>query len=220
MGTIINNINERESYNNARMALANANAGVANFNIAQYKLTQSYLRLEQQLVTTQTQYKFPILINEQPITNNETRLNLQDAFIVSGIGIYLALKSGPTDTAFISQTYPDPGIFTTGAAALRAVYNADMRLAVNNNVLLTAWPLDRHYLAPQTQTQAGPPAFLNQKDMSTDGIIPCEPNIVLVGTKNNELTVNLRSALTAVDANTYLQIKLFGILAQNSTSIA
>jgi hypothetical protein len=145
---------------------------------------------------------------------------LQDAFVVSAIGIYLALKSSATDTAFISQTYPDPSIFTTGAAALRAVYNGDLRLAVNNNVLLTAWPLDRHYLAPQTQTQAGPPAVINQKDMSTDGIIPCEPNIVLVGTKNNELTVNLRSALSAVDNNTYLQIKLFGILAQNSTSIA
>lgn len=217
---IISNINERLIFDNARIALINANVDNPNFDVRAFKLTQSFLRLEQQLTINQSSYKFPILINEQPITNNEQRLNLQDSFIVSAVGIQLAIKASATDTAFISQTYPDPVIFPLGAAALRAVFNGALTLSVNNNRLLTAWPLDRHYLAPQQQTVAGPPAFVNQKDAATDGIIPMEPNIVLVGTKNNELSINLRNAITAVDPLTFLQVKLYGILAQNSTSVA
>ncbi len=217
---IISNINERLIFDNARLALINANQDNPNFDVRNYKLTQSFLRLEQQLVINSSTYRFPLLINEVPLTNNEQRLNLQDSFIVSAIGIQLAIKSSATDTAFISQTYPDPVIFPLGAAAMRAIYNGSLTLSVNNNRLLTAWPLDRHYLAPQTQTQAGPPAFVNQKDAATDGIVPMEPNIVLVGTKNNELAINLKSALTAVDPLAFLQVKLYGILAQNSTSIA
>ena len=217
---IISNINERLVFDNARMALINANANDPNFNINNYKLTQSFLRLEQQLAINTSQYVFPVLTTQQPITNNEQRLNLQDSFIVSAISFQLAIKANATDTAFISQTFPDPALFPLGAAALRAVYNSTFTLSVNNNRLLTAWPLDRHYLAPQQQTVAGPPAFVNQKDAATDGIIPMEPNIILVGTKNNELQVNLKSALSAVDAFTFLQVKMYGILAQNSTSVA
>lgn len=217
---IVSNINERLIFDNARMALINANSDDPRFDVRNFKLTQSYLRLEQQLVTTSTQYRFAVMINQPPITNNEQRLNLQDSFVISAISFQLAIKASATDTAFISQTFPDPAIFPLGAAALQAIYNGDFTISVNNNRLLTAWPLDRHYLAGQTQTQAGPPAFVNQKDAATDGVFPMEPNIVLVGTKNNELAVNLKSSLTAVDPLTFLQIKLYGILAQNSTSVA
>jgi len=220
----VNNVTARENFNNARAALIQANINTPGFDIRNFKLTQSFLRLEQLLTLTNTQLRFPVLVTEQPITNNEQRLNLQDSFVISAVRFSLVAKASAVDTAFIAQTYPDPTIFTTGAAALRAVYNAVFNLSVNNNMLIPAWPLDQHYLAPQTQSQAAIPdvsgALVNQKDNSTDGFIPCEPNIILVGTKNNELVVNLKNALTAVDANTYLQCELYGILAQNSTSIA
>lgn len=205
------------------MALINANRDNPLFDVRNYKLTQSFLRLEQQLVTNSARYAFPVLNTQQPLTNNEQRLNLQDSFIISEVGIFLIKKASATDTAALPQSYPDPLIFTTGAAQALKVYNGVKSIAVNNNILVPSWDVQRHYFAPQTQTKALPVTdspTVNQKDGSTDGFYPMEPNIILVGSKNNEIVVNLKESLTTVDAFTYLQIVYRGILAQNSTNVS
>lgn len=220
---IINNINARENFNNAQMALIRANQNVPGFDVSAYKLTQGYLRLEQQLVTNSARYAFPVLNTQQPLTNNEQRLNLQDSFIISEVAIFLAKKASATDTAFAPQSFPDPLIFTTSAAQALKVYNGNLSIMVNNNVLLPGWDVQRHYLAPQTQTKALPvtdSATVNQRDGSTDGFYPMEPNIILVGSKNNEIVLNLKEALTTVGTFEYIQLVFRGILAQNSTNVS
>lgn len=215
---IINSVTEREKFSIAQMALQQANTGVPGFNVKNYKLTQSFLRLEALSVSNSAQYRFPVLINQQPITNNEQRLNLQDSFIVSAMSMTIAKKTSATDTAFIPLTYNSPAL--TNAAQYAKLYNGVFTLSVNNNVLIPAWEMMQHYIAPRTQADAGPPELENSISFATDSFVPVEPNIVLVGTKNNELVLNLKEALTAVDANTYIQITLRGILAQNSTNVA
>ena len=218
MSYIINSVTEREKFQIAELALASANRGVQGFNPKAHKLTQSFLLLEQLTNTTSAQYRFPVLINQQPITNNEQRLNLQDSFIVSSMSVRLAKKSGATDTAFIPLTYNSPAL--TNAAQYAKLYNGIFSLAVNNNVLIPAQTIMQHYNAPRTQADAGPPIVENSVNFAIDSFVPVEPNIVLVGTKNNELSINLKEAFSAVDANTYIQIELRGILAQNSTNVA
>ena len=51
------------------------------------------------------------------------------------------------------------------------------------------------------------------------GFFPCEPNIVLVGSKKNDLTITLPSGLASVTTNSRLVCIFRGILAQNSTSV-
>jgi hypothetical protein len=56
----------------------------------------------------------------------------------------------------------------------------------------------------------------NANDM---GFFPCEPNIVLVGSKKNDLTVTIPSGLSVITANSRLVCIFRGILAQNTTSV-
>jgi len=55
---------------------------------------------------------------------------------------------------------------------------------------------------------------------SEDGFITVEPNIVLIGSKANVITLKLPKALTAVDAGTRAVLILRGIYAQNSTVVS
>lgn len=225
MGTQNNNIISRLVYENARAAVANAFSSQPGFSLEAYKMTQSYLRLEQPVTTTKAQYTFPILVNQGNPTNTEWRLNLQDSFVISHVGVFLALPSGAADAAYRLQTYPDPLVFTTGAAALGIIYAGNLNVSVNNNMLIPAWDIYRHYVVNQTQASVAavtppPNAQLNQNNGGEDAFYAMEPNIILVGSKNNVLTVTLPQAVATVDANTRLILLLRGILVQNSTVVS
>lgn len=220
----MNNIQGRMNYENAQIALIKANANVPHFDVSAYKLTQSYLRMEAAAAVGPTTYNFLPLINQTPVNNTEQRLNLQDSFVISEIGVFLGLASGATDSSFIPQTFPDPLIFVTGAGQLKKLYSGQLKFSVNNNVLLPAWDVLRHYNAGQTQTSvaaATPPpnAQVNQKT-GDDGFYPMEPNLILVGSKNNQIQLTLPEGFTTVDSNTRIILMLRGILVQNSTVVS
>ena len=102
-----------------RLAFEKAKEAIqrAGFSLGQAVLSQSYLRLEVSLSTTVTNYQFPVLINDVSSTNTaafntEQRLQLQDAFYVSSIGLFFAKPSSTTDTAFQLVSYPNSQLFT------------------------------------------------------------------------------------------------------------
>lgn len=207
----------RMVYDNARIALSKAFPGQ---DINQFKCTQSFLRLEQALSITQTRYQFQILNQTTGAQfNTEQRLNLQDSFVVSGIGIFLGKPSSSTDTTFELDTYGNT-VKYTNAAAMNALYNGIMQITVNNDVILPAWDLSRHFYRPQTQQTAAANSPLDQKRLAEDAFYAVEPNITAIGSKNTAITVNLQAALSAVDANSRLIIVLRGVLAQNSTVVS
>jgi hypothetical protein len=207
----------RMVYDNAQIALARAFPGQ---DIRQFKCTQSFLRLEQALSITQTRYQFQILNQTTGAGfNTEQRLNLQDSFVVSGIGIFLGKPSSSTDTTFELDTYGNT-VKYTNAAAMNAVYNGVMQITVNNDVILPAWDLSRHFYRPQTQQTAAANSPLDQKRLAEDAFYAVEPNITAIGSKNTQITINLQAALSAVDANSRLIVVLRGVLAQNSTVVS
>lgn len=216
-------ITARMNFDNARAALVNAFNLRSRAELTQFKLTQSYLRLEQAIAVGTTQYTFPILVNQAnpTIFNTEQRLNLQDSFVCSEIGFYQALPSGSTDATFQLLTYVSPSLFTNDAQH-QIFYNGRLSISVNNNVILPAWDLMRHKVAPQTQQTAALGAGSPQDEFYGDsyGMFPCEPNVTFVGAKNYQINVNLPAAPTAVDANSRLVIIFRGILAQNSTVVS
>ena len=219
-------INSRLVYRNAYRAMVKA-----GINPAQSILTQSYLRLEVVASATKTQYQFGVLINDAPQGNavrpDEQRLQLQDSFFVSQVSFFTAVTTNATDTNFSLDTYPNPRKYSTAGAsqALYNLYNGYMSLSVNNRTIVSAWDMYRHLEINQTQQNVTPVATtvnLDQISGATSTGVACEPNWVLIGSKNNNLTITLPGAISTLQASstTVLVLILRGVLAQNSSGIS
>lgn len=218
-------INARLVYRNAVRAMQ-----AAGVNPKQAILSQSYLRLEVQASTSKTNYQFGVLVNDAPggatQRPTEVRLNLQDAFYVGTVQMFTALGAA-SDTALDLKTYPNPRVFTTAgaSAALYNLYNGYLSLTVNNRVITPNWDLYRHLEVNQTQQTVTPVATtipLDQMSGAGSTAFSCEPNWVLIGSKNNVLQINLPSSIGTLTAatNTYIVLILRGILAQNVTVVS
>jgi hypothetical protein len=218
----------------SRLAFEKAKEGIqrAGFSLGQAVLSQSYLRLEVSLSTSITNYQFPVLVNDvsasaTAATNLEQRLNLQDAFYVSQIGLFFGVPSSSTATNFQLCTYPNTTVFSASntATSLFNWYNSSLSLTVNNRQIVPAYDLYRHYSVPQQQTTADADYtssgidYRDQQDGGTSGFYPIEPGWVLVGSKQNTLQVQLASAMAAVESNSRAILILRGHLAQNVTPV-
>ena len=192
-------------------------------------LSQSYLRLEQAVSTSKTQYTFGVLVNDSgnsgvAVRPTEQRLNLQDSFYVSQVSLYLGLATSTTDTAFPLYTWNNPTTFSTSGAstALNNLYNGNISLTVNNKTIVTAWDCYRHLEIPQTQLTGATNSPKDQQYGRESTAVDTEPNWVLIGSKNNSFSINLPNAISTVQASatTYLTVILRGVLAQNVTVVS
>lgn len=220
------------SQQSARMVYRNAVRAMqqAGVSVGQAILSQSYLRLERLLSTSSTNYQFGVLINDAPqgstIRANEVRLNLQDAFYVGSVQMFLANTAAATDTNYNLISYPNRFVFTTAGAAqaLYNLYNGYLSLTVNNRIITPSWDLYRHLEINQTQQNAALASGVNidQLNGADSTGFACEPNWVLIGSKNNVLQVNLPAAVGTLQAATVtvVCIILRGVLAQNVTVVS
>ena len=212
-----------------RLIFDNAKALVNNagFSAGQAVLSQSYLRSEVAMSTSTTSYQIPILVNSTGSNTNfatNNLLNLQDAFVVSSIGVFVAIPASSSTTAFPLYTYPNASAFTTSgaAAALYNLYNGKLSVTVNNRQIVPSWDLYRHLYVPQTQQGAAATATtIDENDATEFGYYPVEPNIVLVGSKNNVVTLELPGAISTLQASVAPRIVVIfrGILGQNITPV-
>jgi len=214
----------------ARLVFDNAKALVsaAGFNVNQAVLSQSYIRSEVAMSTSTTSYHIPVLINDTQNGSSfatENRLQLQDAFVVSSIGIFVSRPAASTTTAFPLYTYPNAQAFSTSGAAdaLYNLYNGSLSVTVNNRQIVPSWDIYRHLYVPQTQqaTSTGTNTAIDQNDAAEYGYYPVEPNLVLVGSKNNQISLNLPAAIGTLQATTAPRIVVIfrGILGQNITPV-
>jgi hypothetical protein len=221
-------IGQREVFNNARRLV-----DAAGLSTSATVLSQSYLRSEVAMSTSTTSYHIPILVNDNQngatsSYNTSNLLALQDAFVVSSIFIGWANPTSVTDATFIPQTYPNVGAAGTTAiaTAISALYSSNLQVTVNNRQILTGWDTLRHYFVPQTQNLTATASqsvstAISQLDFSENGFYPVEPNLVFVGSKNNQVTLNFPQAISSVPTSTFgrLIVIFRGILAQNATVI-
>lgn len=214
-----------------RLVYANAKNTLMRHNInpAKAVLSQSYLRFEAPLSLTTTQYNFDVLVNDNlnPAYVTQNKLSLQDSFICSSLGIYIAIPA----SASVSEgtvklySYPDETVFTAATAlALNTLYSGFLSLTVNQRVIVPSWDIYRHYCAPLTQNGspvnvAAGSSLDNSTNFATDGTYNVEPNMVFVGSKKNQLQITIPQALTAIPANSRVCIIARGLLAQNSTPV-
>ncbi len=216
----------------ARLVFENAKTLIQQlgYDASHAVLTPSYLRSEVLLSTSSASYHVPVLINDNQNgtpTVREQRLSLQDLFIVAGLQITLVSGSSTTGSAK-SYTYPNLTAFSTGAAQLYNLYNGYLNIQVNNQNVLPKWSLLQHLDVQRTQqntnfnsaTVTSPAQFtIDSANFDTDAFIVCEPNIVLNGASNINANIVLPAAPSTLDANTYVSVNWYGILAQNCTSV-
>jgi hypothetical protein len=213
---------QRLIFDNAKNLVNNA-----GFSAGQAVLSQSYIRSEVAMSTSTTSYQVPILVNSVGAGTNfatNNLLNLQDAFVVSSIGVFVAIPAASTTTAFPLYTYPNATAISTvgAAAALYNLYNGKLSVVVNNRQIVPSWDLYRHLYVPQTQQGAASTAStIDENDATEFGYYPCEPNIVLVGSKNNVISLELPGAISTLQAGAAPRIVVImrGILAQNVTPV-
>lgn len=189
-------------------------------------LTASSLRLEQFLNTSTSQYQFPVLAGETtPVTTvvqaNEVRLLQNDNFHIHKIGIYLAVTAASTDTAFRLQTNPNEIFLTSAAIALNYLnlYGGNLNINVNQVDILTNWRVSQHFMVGQTQRLVSTVNNnFDQIDLSTDGLLTCEPGVMLSGAYTNKINLNLNAAITsALASNNSRVVVIFdGLRAQNA----
>lgn len=230
-----NNISARASYDNALSIFTNA--WVENFKgdyaaARRYaetrKLSQSEVRLEVVLNTTNTVFTFGVTPNQSNTTgvvfNTENRLQLQDSLVVSEYGIFVAQPASATDAAYRLNTFGNGNVFAAAdATALNSTFysNGFFSVKVNNDVVIPYRGIWNHFYIPQTQQIAalGATAVQNQVRGAEDGFVTAEPNLLLIGSKNTVPQINLPAALGSAAANLRCILILRGILAQNSTVV-
>lgn len=223
-------VNARLVYRNALRAMQRAGVDPSTAI-----LSQSYLRLECTLATNITSYRFGVLVNDSSTNSNgvvratEQRLNLQDAFYCGSIQWFLGLASSATATDYDPITWNNPYRFNTASAAqaLNNFYQGTYSLTVNNRVISPALPMERHKCVPTYQQSitaiatATPGSISDAFDGINQTAFACEPNWVLIGSKNNNFTLNLPTAVGTLQASqtTVVTCLLSGILAQNVTPV-
>ena len=191
-------------------------------------LSQSYLRLEAPLTTTQAQYTFDILVNENtnPNYSTQAKLSLQDVFLASSIGVFMYVphSSAVNEPAGRLYSYPDPATAAIGTSSEDSygLYNGYLSYTVNQRTIVTGWDLTRHLDVPITQTgttPAGSGSIINSINYANGGFFAVEPNLYISGSKKNILQITLPAALATVKANSRVVVIMRGLLAQNITSV-
>ena len=222
---MLNQVGNRLVFENAKNFVASQ-----GFDVSHAVLTQGYLRSEVAMSTSNANYHIPVLSNDSVNGSafaTEQRLALQDVFVVSSIGIFVAAPSSSTATAFALLSYPNATTFSTSgdAAALYNLYNASLNITVNNQQILPTWDVFRHYFVPQTQNGVGVTAEtvfpIDQIDASENGFAATEPNILLNGASNIQANLTLPGAISTLQASTSPRIVVIwrGIKCQNITSV-
>jgi len=221
-------IGQRLVFENARDMIYKA-----GFSTDTAVLTQSYLRSEVAMSATQSQYQLPLIVTQNNGATQfatEKRLQLTDVFLVSSINVQVAKPASATDAGFKLFNYGNQTVFstTTCAEAIDGAYaNGFLSMLIDNQQVLPAWDLDQHYCAPRTQQAAviyysGATAIeqVDSRDGSNDGIQLVEPNFVLAGNFNIQLTLNTIASMSAVESFSRWVVRFRGILAQNCSKIS
>ena len=182
------------------------------------RLTQSTLKLLRGINPATTSYRFDVLENEGgAATAYETRLNINDEFNVSQLGLYIAgniLNEGqPNYMAQKLWTF-SPLELSGRTTSFADFWNGKLKILVNNIVQLEKWDIGKHNYIPRGQfidnnpsfpvVPGTPPFQIAQQPHNNyikDGMAVLTPMITLSGAKKNDIIIELPQAIIAQQAD-------------------
>ena len=209
------------------------------------RLTQSALTLIQPISTQKTVYTFPVLENDNStaVLPEEIRLNMNDEFVTTDLGIYLIgrwLNRDNPETGYERLTY-NPIELTQDANKAQGLYDGYLTIDVNNIRYVDKWDVAKHNIVPRTQfnnsslayTAGATNTYATQRSQNggADGMYTCAPMVTLSGAKKNLIQIVLPKAISGyqyqiTDNNgeveifevAYVLLQLRGLLAQNAAN--
>lgn len=170
------------------------------------RLTQSTLYLSKAISTSSTTYNFDVLETQNStLQNNEIRLNLNDEFIITSLGVYVeaSLADPMSGTVYGTKLFSyAPYQLNSTFAGLAPLYNGNLQISVNNVVYLDKFDTGRSNFVPLTQD--GPASAtttilnssLGSNNYAKDGMVDIEPMLTLSGAKKNTITLSLPQAIS------------------------
>lgn len=183
-------------------------------------VSQSYLRVEATLNITKLQYKFSFNRVANTDIATENKLDTNDIFIASEMGLFLSNQLSTAIGQEVLNTYPDPLIFTgnsaADAAALESVYSGNLEMKQGSTVWIPKFPNLWFRQVTNKQSNAAissvTGAFKNEFDLRKH-LIELGGNIKIVGSDNTEVTVNVNTlGSTAFAPGTNYSYKMVLIL--------
>lgn len=198
-------------------ALANRNINRDNAIIS-----EGYIRVEEKIVNGKGNYKFNITRDTfDQIT--ERKLDRNDKFLVTEIGIFLMRRLETQIGVEVLQTYPNEVVFQNGVedqsfnyAHLESIYNGSLAVKVGQTKFIEGMDLLRFRNVPQSQESAN--IIFSQHNGKVDGFCETTPQILLSGDEKHEIEIsipvdaNTKIAHTANNTNNYLVLMCRGLL--------
>jgi len=194
---------------NKRLNYSVLNAKYSKIGKGNVRLTQSSLFLTKPINQNVTSYNFDVLETQtQSLQADEIRLNLNDEFNITEIGLYLVGYIGDNTRETFNPntklfTYAPYHLSLADATKLQSFYAGTFKIAINNIVYMEKWDTAKHECVTRTQinpykvgVDATPVLALeNSQDLSKDAIYPLANIITLSGAKKNDITINLPNAI-------------------------
>ena len=179
-------------------------AKYARLGKANVRLTQSSLFLTKPINAATTVYNFDVLETQTAtLSATETRLNLNDEFIVASMSMgfecdVLGEGGAVTGVKFL-LTYAPFEQDSAEAVKIANFYAGNLQISVNNVVYLDKYDVKRSQYAGTTQfanlLATGAPSVQPSIDWSKDSFYGNEPLLTLAGSKKNQIQVTLPSAI-------------------------
>lgn len=169
------------------------------------RLTQSTLYLSKAINTASTSYSFDVLETQNStLQSNEIRLNLNDEFIITSLGVYIeaSVESGSGSSYGTKLFSYAPAQLKSDFAALNPFWNGQLQISVNNVVYLDKFDTGRSNYVPRTQDNPASAATtivnstLGSVNYNENGMVDVEPMLTLSGAKKNTITLTLPQAIT------------------------
>lgn len=203
------------------------------------RLTQSSLLLTKPINANVTTYNFDVLETQtQTLQGDEIRLNLNDEFNITSIGLYLVGSFSAEDGSVQANTkfftYAPYQLDVKNSARIQNFWAGTFKIAINNIVYMEKWDTARHYNTQRSQySNFTTPnnAVIDSQNLAKDSMFDTANIITLSGAKKNDLTITLPTAIAGAtykftdDLNVSYNInidrvacRLFGFLAQNAAS--
>lgn len=193
-------------------------------------ITPGYLRSEQ-VLATQNQVNFPILVNEGTAPRStERRLGISDAFVITKLGVRIGRTSGvapnTTPGTIKLESWVNPKTFTVAAeaAGLQTLYNGSLAVKVGSITYIEALDCLRFQWIDTAQMGMAPGGGDAYGASAMRGLVDLAeivPTIQFSGVEKNVVQVTLPEAAAMAAVAPAENVAVFyaaGFLCQNAAS--
>lgn len=147
-------------------------------------------RSEMTLGNSLQNYVFPIRTEDSvKVSATENRLNRNDRFYMTSIGMYLLRRQVGKEALDVLQTYPNVTAFPAVASQfvpsdLETLYNGDLEITIDLKKVIEQFPTQEFRVVPQTLQLAA--TTFSQRDSDT-GMVDLPMFLKIDGTQTNEI---------------------------------